>query len=227
VEDKGAFGDGSGFGDQLELALKEAFPILMDRLHQAHFSDWRRRNGLEVDLAQSALLEVFRRCRQTHFIPDNLVAYLVQTAKNIAISMWKQRRRDPVRFVDPSQLSTIRHNSGRFQHDEASEENDLADESFEGDEEENVMHVMEDSSLGGDEGLGDETANSAVNTEKVRTAIDALPRRQRESIEIYVRHREESTVEQMGRMMGISADGFEKNVERAVKRLRHILGSDL
>src|ERR1700686_1489060 len=56
------------FDNQLKVALEEAFPVLLDRLRYVGFADWHRRAGLDMDLAQSAMLEVFRRCNKSHFI---------------------------------------------------------------------------------------------------------------------------------------------------------------
>ena len=58
---------------------------------------------------------------------------------------------------------------------------------------------------------------------RVQSALHGLPCRQREAIELYVQCKEEYTFEQMGHMMQITADGFEKNLERAMKRLRRTL----
>lgn len=213
------------FEERLKIALQEAFPILLDRLATASFADSHRQLDLVEDLAQTSLLNVFRHCRDAHVIPENLIGYLVKSAKNLAIAAWKERRDAPLRFADlqriPAKLGVhdypvISSNAvpggpardgleAENQNEDVYTADDYTDESG---EPENLIAVRG----------GDNLWNPVIR--RMRTAIDSLPRRQHEAIEIYMQHKDEMTFKEMGKMMGISADGFEKNLERAMRTLR-------
>ena len=103
------------FETQLTRALEEAFPLLLDRLQRALFADRHRRMDLMLDLAQGAALAVLGHCRQKRYIPNDLVGYLVTTARNLAIKDWKSRRAGPASFVDLEKLSAGHSVAGRLQ----------------------------------------------------------------------------------------------------------------
>jgi RNA polymerase sigma factor (sigma-70 family) len=214
------------FEERLKIALQEAFPVLLDRLTTASFADWHRRLDLIQDLAQASLLGVFRHCKDRHVIPDSLVGYLVATARNLAIAAWKERRNAPLRFAD---LQRIPAKPGTRNYPDAIDFNPVPDDPAENDPEaEEQDDDLDTASDRTNEGRAPENLIAITDTDntrspairRMRTAMDSLPRRQHEAIEIYMQHKDEMTFRQMGRMMGISADGFEKNVERAVKALR-------
>jgi len=241
------------FERQLELLLEDAFPVFMDRLKRVHFADWHRRSGLELDLAQGAMLAVFRQCRDKHFMPADIVGYLVTTARHMAISDWKERRKGPVRFADlehlPSKPGTRRSGRVVVCEEEADHGQREAEDWQEGEQDEKYRQEDDTAADGQPEplrGSDEEESGDALVEEDpetylaeptgddsnatrdgVRAAIEKLPRRQREAVEIYMRHSEECTFVQMSAMMvpPISADGFEKNVERAWKTLREHLHS--
>jgi DNA-directed RNA polymerase specialized sigma24 family protein len=228
------------FEERIKIALQEAFPILLDRLQKARFANWHRQSGLLDDLAQTSLLNVFCHCRNRRVIPDNLVAYLVTTAKHLAFATWKERRDGPRFFAElrhfPARPGV--HEPPKIDFDiEAEDRNhDGEDRDAEGKapdtaDDESVSDTADCSEDGvyGEEAAenylaasdGDQPDGAAIL--RMRAAIDALPRRQREAIEIYMQRKGELTFRQMGAMMAISADGFEKNVERAMKALRSTL----
>ena len=58
--------------------------------------------------------------------------------------------------------------------------------------------------------------------ELVRTCIQMLPPRQREAVWLYLKE-PDVTYRELGQKMGIGEDGFQKNLERGVDRIRQIL----
>ena len=60
-----------------------------------------------------------------------------------------------------------------------------------------------------------------VLADRVRAAMECLPQRQREALELRIRE-PDATDRELGRKMKISEDGFRKNVDRAYARLRQI-----
>jgi len=233
---------------RVKVALEEAYPVFRDRLQRAHFADWHRRCGLDDDLANSAVLAVFRQCCNKHFIPGDIVGYLVTSARHIAIAAWKERRDGLVRFADLDRLpakpgtrgsrrviaheetdnGTHADNGGTGQHqDELQEEygnhsKPVSDRDVQEEESDDLVQSNPEIYI------AEPTAdNPSAVRELVRSAVDKLPRRQREAIEIYMRHKDEYTFAQMAAIMAppISADGFEKNIERAMRSLRERLGS--
>src|SRR5690242_8765369 len=61
------------FDSELELALQDAYPVLLDRLERSHFADWHRRNNLAQDLAHNAMVAVLDSCRRRRHIPGDVV----------------------------------------------------------------------------------------------------------------------------------------------------------
>lgn len=240
--------DVSEFERRLKALLEEAYPIFMDRLKRAPFADRHRRLGHESDLAQSSLMAVIQQCRKKRSVPTNIVGYLVTTARHKAISDWKKRRDEPSLFADLERLRTTpgSRRGGRVVAPEDNKDTfDRRDEtgpSADGEEHAPEHESRLDSeALTGSQGQEDDEAEqveapegyiaaadedqATANHELVRAAIEALPRRQREAIQIYMHHREERTITQMAAMMNppIGPDGFEKNIERGMKRLRQAL----
>lgn len=58
--------------------------------------------------------------------------------------------------------------------------------------------------------------------ELVRAGIQMLPRRQHEALELYLAE-PGATQRELGRIMGIGEDGFQKNLDRGVNRIRQLL----
>jgi RNA polymerase sigma factor (sigma-70 family) len=234
----------SSFEDELTAALDAAFPILLVRLEQSLFADWHRRMGLMLDLAQGASLAVLSHCRKHRHIPSELVGYLVQSARHLAIAAWKERRDGPVNFADLERVQGKQRDAGRIRPvDEGTDqESDTEQDVEEGatefgvdDEEVNwerpgsdydddVIHQEEVSPEALIQQEEDDVPRSTVN--RTQLAVDNLPRRQREALELYMQFKDDNTFQEMGEMMGITADGFEKNLERAMKTLRKVLRAE-
>jgi len=68
----------------LQAAITDAYPVLKERLESAKFADWQRRQSLELDLAHHAIVLFTLHCRKHQRIPDDVLAYLVKIAKNLA-----------------------------------------------------------------------------------------------------------------------------------------------
>lgn len=235
------------FEEQVKRVFEEAFPIFMDRIRRASFADWHRRHHKELDLAQDALMTVMRHCRNTRCIPADIVGYLVTTARNRAISDWHNRRKEPFLFAD---LDLVRAKPGARGGGRITTPEDDGDplkphsesNAHQANEARTVdrgrqLHngdlradTVPEEDLEANPPAGQipaEPENTIAAHEQVRAAVEALPRRQRQAVQIYMHLSEEHTIAQMAAMMSppISADGFEKNIERAMKRLRQALGS--
>jgi RNA polymerase sigma factor (sigma-70 family) len=64
--------------------------------------------------------------------------------------------------------------------------------------------------------------NTDRDTELVRSSIENLPRRQREAVELYLKN-PDATYRELGQLMNIGPDGFEKNLERGFMKMREVL----
>ncbi len=69
---------------------------------------------------------------------------------------------------------------------------------------------------------GDTRQRSRTSFELVLAGIQMLPKRQRAALELYLRE-PGATHRELGQKMGIGEDGFQKNLNRGVRRLREML----
>lgn len=81
------------FNRELEIAIREAYPALLNRVRTAGFAGYRRRLGLEKDLADEAVFHFIKHCKRKHTLPDNALKYLVAIARNIAKKEYRNKDR--------------------------------------------------------------------------------------------------------------------------------------
>jgi RNA polymerase sigma factor (sigma-70 family) len=65
-------------------------------------------------------------------------------------------------------------------------------------------------------------AETDHHAELVLGCIEKLPKRQREAVEIYLKN-PHATYRELGQLMNIGPDGFEKNLERGFMKMREVL----
>ena len=99
-----ALEDEISFREQLEGAITVAYPELLRRVKSSLFADWHRKRGTEVELAHTAVAAAMISLLRRRQIPDDMLAYLVTTARRLAQKDWGRRPHDPLAgtAVDPT-----------------------------------------------------------------------------------------------------------------------------
>jgi RNA polymerase sigma factor (sigma-70 family) len=179
------------FESELQAAVVDAYPVLIQRLEKAAFADWHRRRSQESDLAHEAIVLFMRHCRRHQRLPEGVLAYLVKIAKNLAARGLRDYLRDRGAMAELAVDRATRSPS--------------------------LIYVEEE--LTPDESP---TAAREVRLERVRAEIDRLPPRQQAAIKLYIEN-PGMTQRQLSRMMGIGEDAFQKNLSRAIARIREAL----
>lgn len=181
------------FRQNLDSTILDIYPVLVERVRSAKFAGWQRSVHVEEDIAQQACAEFYAQCVRKGMFPDasDLLAYVVQIAKNIAGRQYAAHKRAQEYVVDP---------------------------------EDPALGKLFAADIDATEELSgfDKWLQEMGREERLLNALPTLPRRQRESFELWIGN-SSLTYAELGKRMNISGDGFRKNFDRACEALEAVL----